>query len=136
MLFSSVFQAFQPRSGDRSMTAATSLSKNHYSSEVPSSSTWQVNAVRSATSFKSNQPNPKGLSNDQLLQKGCSLMMACSFCKKSFPSKSCLKQHIIGMHGGPQFTCTCGKLFQWRKSFLRHQSKCEVFIQNGVQFLT
>ena len=72
----------------------------------------------------STTPLPDDTSNEQLLASGVSMMLTCLYCHKGFHGRANLHQHIIGVHGKPQFTCGCGKTFTWRKSFHRHTAKC------------
>ena len=48
----------------------------------------------------------------------------CSVCWRFFSHKSDLKRHMTTIHEKRQYPCNCGKVFNQKASFLRHQRNC------------
>ena len=52
------------------------------------------------------------------------LTFICDTCRKSFPQKPYLQQHIQGAHLGG-WRALCGQVFQWPKKMHKHEDTCK-----------
>lgn len=53
----------------------------------------------------------------------------CDICAVSFNRKSTYVEHCRIKHSGTKtlFTCTCGKMYEWRQSYWRHIQSCPTY---------